>query len=208
MTKINKQVTIKSLNDEDSGTPNLHNLIDEQNMIQYPSDYMQNTYFDEIYFVRTAEQYVQHSSSIYEWTHPPLGKLIQASSLVIFGFNPFGWRIMGVIFGTLMIPLIFFCWQKNVWHMDSGGFSAAFLLTFDFMHFTDGTHGYSRYVRGLLLAGVATVLLHLPQKRHRQRLENQRHPPLLGIFLFRFRLLKQMACTLRFCRRTCISPRA
>ncbi len=131
----NKQVTVKSLNDEGSGNPNLHNLIDEQNMIQYPSDYMQNTYFDEIYFVRTAEQYVQHSSSIYEWTHPPLGKLIQATSLVIFSFNPFGWRIMGVIFGTLMIPLIFL-FGKKMFGTWIGGFSAAFLITFDFMHFT------------------------------------------------------------------------
>ncbi|HUK85774.1 MAG TPA: glycosyltransferase family 39 protein, partial [Candidatus Acidoferrum sp.] len=136
----NKQVTIKSLNDLGSGNPNLHNLIDEQNMVQYPSDYMQNTYFDEIYFVRTAEQYVQHSSSIYEWTHPPLGKLIQASSLIIFGFNPFGWRIMGVIFATLMIPLIYL-FGKKMFGTWIGGFTAAFLLTFDFMHFTMGRMG-------------------------------------------------------------------
>ncbi len=130
----NKQVTIKSLNDEGSGNLNLHNLVDEQNMIQYPSDYMQNTYFDEIYFVRTAEQYL-HSQLPYEWTHPPLGKLIQASSLLIFGFNPFGWRIMGVIFATLMIPLIYL-FGKKMFGTWIGGFTAAFLLTFDFMHFT------------------------------------------------------------------------
>ncbi len=130
----NQQVTIQSINDLGSGTPNLHNLIDEQSMVQYPSDYMQNTYFDEIYFVRTAEQYT-HLQLPYEWTHPPVGKLIQASSLLIFGFNPFGWRIMGVIFATLMIPLIYLLGKKmfGTW---IGGFSAAFLLTFDFMHFT------------------------------------------------------------------------
>jgi dolichyl-phosphate-mannose--protein O-mannosyl transferase len=130
----NHQVTIKSLNDEGSGNPNLHNLVDEQTMVQYPSDYMQNTYFDEIYFVRTAEQYL-HSQLPYEWTHPPLGKLIQATSLLIFGFNPFGWRIMGVIFATLMIPLIYL-FGKKMFGTWIGGFSAAFLLTFDFMHFT------------------------------------------------------------------------
>jgi dolichyl-phosphate-mannose--protein O-mannosyl transferase len=95
---------------------------------------MQNTYFDEIYFVRTAEQYL-HSQLPYEWTHPPLGKLIQASSLLIFGFDPFGWRIMGVIFAALMVPLIYLLGKKmfGTW---IGGFAAAFLLTFDFMHFT------------------------------------------------------------------------
>ncbi len=95
---------------------------------------MSNTYFDEIYFVRTAEQYL-HLQLPYEWTHPPLGKLIQASSILIFGFDPFGWRIMGVIFATLMIPLIYLLGKKlfGTW---IGGFTAAFLLTFDFMHFT------------------------------------------------------------------------
>jgi dolichyl-phosphate-mannose--protein O-mannosyl transferase len=135
----NHQVTIQSLNDLGSGNPHLQNLIDEQNMVQYPSDYMQNTYFDEIYFVRTAEQYL-HSQLPYEWTHPPLGKLIQASSLLIFGFNPFGWRIMGVIFATLMIPLIYL-FGKKMFGTWIGGFTAAFLLTFDFMHFTMGRMG-------------------------------------------------------------------
>ena len=128
------QVTIQSINDLSSENPNLHNLIDEQNIVQYPSDYMQNTYFDEIYFVRTAEQYL-HSQLPYEWTHPPLGKLIQASSLIIFGFNPFGWRIMGVIFATFMIPLIYL-FGKKMFGTWIGGFTAAFLLNFDFMHFT------------------------------------------------------------------------
>jgi dolichyl-phosphate-mannose--protein O-mannosyl transferase len=135
----NHQVTIQSINDLGSGNSNLHNLIDEQNMVQYPSDYMQNTYFDEIYFVRTAEQYL-HLQLPYEWTHPPLGKLIQASSLLIFGFNPFGWRIMGVIFATLMIPLIYL-FGKKMFGTWIGGFTAAFLLTFDFMHFTMGRMG-------------------------------------------------------------------
>jgi dolichyl-phosphate-mannose-protein mannosyltransferase len=130
----NVQVPIQSITDVAGANPNLHNLIDEQNIVQYPSDYMSNTYFDEIYFVRTAEQYL-HSQSPYEWTHPPMGKLIQAAGIVVFGFNPFGWRIMGVVFATLMIPLMYLAGKKflGTW---IGGFTAAFLLTFDFMHFT------------------------------------------------------------------------
>jgi dolichyl-phosphate-mannose-protein mannosyltransferase len=129
-----KQIPIQAITNLAGDTPNLQNLIDEQTMIQYPSDYMTNTYFDEIYFVRTAEQYL-HLQMPYEWTHPPLGKIIQASSIAIFGFNPFGWRIMGVIFATLMIGLVYFLGKQmlGTW---IGGFAAAFLLTFDFMHFT------------------------------------------------------------------------
>ena len=39
-------VTIQSITNSGVGSPNLHNLVDEQNKVQYPSDYMQNTYFD------------------------------------------------------------------------------------------------------------------------------------------------------------------
>ena len=91
-------------------------------------------YFDEVYFARAAENYLHHQIPD-ERTHPPLGKLIQASGLAVFGDTPFGWRIMGVIFATLMIPLMYLLGKKlfGTW---IGGFSAAFLLTFDFMHFT------------------------------------------------------------------------
>jgi dolichyl-phosphate-mannose-protein mannosyltransferase len=135
-----KQVPIQSITDTSAqGTPtaNMHNLVDEQNKVQYPEDYMSNTYFDEIYFVRTAQQYIDWRSHVlpYEWTHPPLGKLIQASGILMFGFTPFGWRIMGVIFAALAIPFIYLLGKKmfGTW---IGGFTAAFLLTFDFMHFT------------------------------------------------------------------------
>ena len=42
---------------------------------------------------------------------------------------------MGVIFATLMIPLIYL-FGKKLFGTWIGGFTAAFLLTFDFMHFT------------------------------------------------------------------------
>jgi dolichyl-phosphate-mannose-protein mannosyltransferase len=130
----NQQIPIQSINNLAGDNANLPNLVDEQSMVQYPSDYMSNTYFDEIYFVRTAEQYL-HLQMPYEWTHPPLGKLIQAAGIIVFGFDPFGWRIMGVIFATLMIALIYLLGKEllGTW---IGGFTAAFLLTFDFMHFT------------------------------------------------------------------------
>lgn len=130
----NQQISVASVNSLDSGNQNLSILIDEQDKVQYPATYMTQTYFDEIYFVRTAEQYLNLQIP-YEWTHPPLGKLIIASGISVFGYNPFGWRIMGVIFATLMIPLIYILGKKlfGTW---IGAFASAFLLTFDFMHFT------------------------------------------------------------------------
>jgi dolichyl-phosphate-mannose-protein mannosyltransferase len=135
----NQQIPVQNIAGIDSVNANLQNLIDEQNKVQMPFTYMTQTYFDEIYFVRTAEQYL-HLQSPYEWTHPPLGKLIQAGGIVLFGFNPFGWRIIGVIFATLMIPAIYLLGKKlfGTW---IGAFASAFLLSFDFMHFTMGRMG-------------------------------------------------------------------
>ena len=167
-------------------------------MVQYPSDYMQNTYFDEIYFVRTAEQYL-HSQLPYEWTHPPLGKLIQASSILIFGFDPFGWRIMGVLFATLMIAVMYLLGKKlfGTW---IGGFSAAFLLTFDFMHFTMARMGTAdTYVVFFSLASQLFFLIYLKNVLDKGW-KTKHSAVILGHFLLLIRLLHKVACSIWFCR--------
>ncbi len=125
-----KKLAISMVASEGSSDQNLVKLTDEQALVTLPPTYLSETFFDEIYFVRTAEQYLR-----LQVPHPPLGKLIIASGIAAFGYSPFGWRIMGVIFATLMIPLIFFLGKKlfGTW---IGGFASAFLLSFDFMHFT------------------------------------------------------------------------
>jgi dolichyl-phosphate-mannose--protein O-mannosyl transferase len=130
----NEQIKIAGITGENTTDPTLTKMVDEQNSLQIPPTYMEKMYFDEVYFARSAENYLHHQIPD-ERTHPPLGKLIQASGLVVFGDNPFGWRILGVIFATLIIPLMYLLGKKlfGTW---IGGFSAAFLLTFDFMHFT------------------------------------------------------------------------
>jgi len=135
----NQLVPIVSVTSETGSTLNFAFLIDEQDTVVLPKTYLTETMFDEVYFTRTAEQYL-HRQLPYEWTHPPLGKLIIASGVAVFGLNPFGWRVMGVIFGTLMIPVIFLL-GKKMFGSYIGGFSAAFLLTFDFMHFSEARLG-------------------------------------------------------------------
>ncbi|MCW3983418.1 MAG: phospholipid carrier-dependent glycosyltransferase [Candidatus Bathyarchaeota archaeon] len=130
----NQQVPIVSVSGLNGTDATINNLVDEQSSLEIPPTYMSKMYFDEVYFARAAEDYVNHVFPL-ERTHPPLGKLIQSLGIVAFGETPFGWRIMGVIFGTLMVPLMYLLGKKlfGTW---IGGFSAAFLFTFDFMHFT------------------------------------------------------------------------
>ncbi|MDD3421047.1 MAG: phospholipid carrier-dependent glycosyltransferase [Methanocellales archaeon] len=113
----------------------LKNLIDEQVLVEEPLTYRSGTYFDEIYFVRTAYEHLDFKEP-FEWTHPPLSKLIIACGILLFGPNPFAWRIMGVLFATSLIPIMFM-FGKKISGTSLGGFIAAFLMTFDFMHFAE-----------------------------------------------------------------------
>ena len=113
--------------------PAIARLIDEQDLVRMPPSFAEESCFDEGYFVRTAENYLTLETP-YEWTHPPLGKLILAFGVGVFGFSPFGWRIPGLIFATLMIPTLY-VFGKRMFGSWIGAFTAAFLLTFDCMHF-------------------------------------------------------------------------
>ena len=59
--------------------------------------------FDEIYFIRFAKNYLS-GTSFFD-IHPPLGKLILALGIKIFGDTHFGWRIMPAVLGTAVIYL-------------------------------------------------------------------------------------------------------
>ncbi len=156
----NQLIQIKKVVDETKTNENLSLLFDEQKLVQLPPTYMSQTYFDEVYFVRAAQDYL-HFRAPFERTHPPLGKLIQASGIAVFGDTPFGWRIMGVLFATLMIPLMYIIGKKlfGTW---IGSFAAAFLLTFDFMHFTMARMGtVDTYVVFFALASQLCFLIYL-----------------------------------------------
>lgn len=110
------------------------NLFDEQNIIPKYSNFMNSTYFDEIYHARTAYEHA-HGIVPYENTHPPLGKLLIAVGMELFGVNPFGWRIIGTLFGIAMLPLIYVM-ALRLFKKSKYAALAAGLFALDFMHFT------------------------------------------------------------------------
>lgn len=108
-------------------------LFDEQEMFS-EKDYMAGTYFDEIYHPRTAYEFLE-GMSVYEWTHPPLGKVLMSIGVSIFGMVPFGWRFVGTVFGILMIAVIYMLTKRFFKHSWLS-IALTLLFAFDFMHFT------------------------------------------------------------------------
>ena len=109
------------------------NLIDEPEEVLLEPTQANGIFFDEIYHARTAYE-MENDYELYEVTHPVLGKEIISIGIAIFGMNPFGWRFMGVIFGILMIPILY-NFIKQMFKKTSVCFVGTFLFTFDFMHF-------------------------------------------------------------------------
>ncbi|MBV9271132.1 MAG: glycosyltransferase family 39 protein [Candidatus Eremiobacteraeota bacterium] len=94
--------------------------------------------FDEIYFARAAEEYLQHRY-IYESTHPPLTKLIITLSTIMFGGlhggdNAYGWRFLDVVFGAVAV-VVLYAFAKRITGSTLFSGIAALLFTFDGMHF-------------------------------------------------------------------------
>lgn len=103
-------------------------LFDEQELFVREPTYYDETMFDEVYHGRTAYEFL-HGLSIYENTHPPLGKSIISIGIALFGMNPFGWRFMCALFGTLLIPLMYLFARKMFRGTDIACLSAVLLGT-------------------------------------------------------------------------------
>ncbi len=131
-------------------------LVDEQSLAKSEASALDSMYFDEIYHGRTAYENI-HLIDQYEWTHPPLGKLIISLGIRAFGMNPFGWRIMGLLFGVFLAPLLYAVARAAVprgpWALCAAGAYA-----FDFMRFTQTRIGtVDVYVSFFVLASYALM---------------------------------------------------
>ncbi len=116
-----------------SGNADAAVLTDEQSTVPKRQNFLNSSYFDEIYHARTAWEQL-NGVYPYELSHPPLGKLIIGIGISLFGMTPFGWRFMGTLFGVLMLPLMYVFAKKLF-----GGRAVPSVVTAvfaaDFMHF-------------------------------------------------------------------------
>lgn len=103
--------------------------------------YPPQAYFDEIYYPRSAAEYLTWSPQ-YEWTHPPLTKLLIALSMLLFGGvhshlgnSGAGWRFLNLVAGAAIVYLIY-VFAKRITGSSVFASIAAALLILDGFHFT------------------------------------------------------------------------
>ena len=109
-------------------------MIDEQDAVAVDNTYFDEAYFDEVYHPRNARE-IAEGDYMYSSVHPLLGTELIALSIRLFGMNPFAWRLPGAVFGTLLIPLLWYLIRLLSGRSEPALLGAALLGT-DFMHIT------------------------------------------------------------------------
>ena len=105
---------------------------DEQDTCEGEPSWFNSTYFDEIYHARTANELL-HGEHVYEYTHPPLGKLMMSACIAVFGMTPFGWRLAGTLVGIAMLPAMYLL-VKQLTKRSVPALLAMSLMALDLMH--------------------------------------------------------------------------
>ncbi len=111
-----------------------NDLFDEQDCVDGVPCYYDGTMFDEVYHARTAYEFV-HGLKIYEISHPPLGKILISLGVRVFGMTPLGYRCIPLLFGTIMIPMMYL-FALRLFRRYEYALLAGILILTGFMHFT------------------------------------------------------------------------
>jgi len=91
-------------------------------------------YFDEVYYVNDAREILANGVEDGFVVHPPLGKLIIATGIELFGDRSFGWRVMGAVAGALTVMLAFLI-ARRLFRSNGPALVAAALLATDGLFF-------------------------------------------------------------------------
>jgi dolichyl-phosphate-mannose-protein mannosyltransferase len=86
-------------------------------------------YFDEVYHAKTARQYLNGEPPT-EWVHPPTAKLLIAGGVLLFGYEPWAWRLVPALAGILIAP-VFLLLARRVLATERAALFATLLLLMD-----------------------------------------------------------------------------
>jgi dolichyl-phosphate-mannose-protein mannosyltransferase len=128
---------------------NLSGLISSSAPQDYDDSFSSSTVFDEIFYATTAYQLL-HGLDPYVAVHPPLGMLLIALGIAIFGMSAFGWRIIPDICSILLVPLIYI-FAKRLFKTRRAAIISTILIMSECMHYTLG--------RLAFLDGIVTLFI-------------------------------------------------
>ncbi len=109
------------------------NLALHLSIIQQPNDLM----VDEVYYVNDARAVVAGEGELRP-EHPPLGQLIIAAGIRVFGDKPIGWRLFPVLFGVLGI-VCFHLMCERLGLPRGASLVASFLFAFENLSFVQSS---------------------------------------------------------------------
>lgn len=127
--------------------------------------------FDEIFYAQDACWYVAGSEAVCGITdlvsraHPPLGKWLIGSGIVVFGYNPVGWRIAVAVAGIAAVALVYLlAWRllrRTVGGtaLSVGAAAAAGLLAIDFLHLVQSRTAMLDSLIVLFVVGAVTAIV-------------------------------------------------
>ncbi len=88
---------------------------------------------DEVHYIKDARHIINEQATERP-EHPPLAKLLIVAGIKIFGDNPWGWRVLPILFGTLTVVL-FYVLCRRLDMSRTAASLAAFLLATENLYF-------------------------------------------------------------------------
>jgi predicted membrane-bound dolichyl-phosphate-mannose-protein mannosyltransferase len=89
--------------------------------------------FDEVHYVNDARHAID-SGGTERAEHPPLGKLLVVSGILLFGDNPVGWRLIAILMGAASL-LFFYLICRRLKLSEKVCYLATFFLAFENLTF-------------------------------------------------------------------------
>jgi dolichyl-phosphate-mannose-protein mannosyltransferase len=120
-------------------------------------EYPEEEYFDEVYHAKAARQYLAGEAPA-EWVHPPMAKLLIAVGVRLFGYEPWAWRLMPALAGTLLIVVFFFL-ARRVLPTERAALLACVLLLADGVYLVQSRIAMTNIFAVLFQLGAALLVV-------------------------------------------------
>jgi len=129
----------------------------------YGLSYPTKVYFDETHYVPAARDILEPGKIDRNDIHPPTAKYVMAFFMATIGDKPIGWRTGSVVFGLIMI-IIMYLLGLAMFKSRFGAIMSASLLSIEFLHITQSRIAtLDIYIAAFILIGYYFAYLYIEQ---------------------------------------------